>query len=802
MVAGSQNLLVFMRTPGQQAALQMLKPVKPLLHAALTALSLALCMAIPASGQSNAGDLRLKVTDPAGLGVKSSVTLASEANQYQQSFVTDDSGALEITHLPPGIYRIAVDHPGFAPFSDSVEIRSAIPVEYEVKLAVAEINTAVTVKDQETLIDPRRTGSTEQVGAQMIDDRPTSLPGRSLADLVNSQPGWLYEGSAVLHPRGSEYQTQFVIDGIPLTDNRSPSAGPEIEAEDVQAMSIYTADFPAEYGRKLGGVIELTTEKDTALGWHGKAVLGGGSFGALNAYDSTQYGWGKNALGFDLNGAATSRFLNPPILQAFTDNGTTADFAAHYHRNFSDKDRLTVSLRQELSRFAVPNEFIQEQAGQRQDRAIAETMGTFSYQHIFSADVLSDLRGMFRSDSQKLWSNDLATPIIASQDRSFHEAYVKGSVSIHHGVQEWKAGVEGDFTHLREAFSDVITDLTQFDPGTPSAFRFFGRHWDLEQAAFVQNQFRVGAWTISAGLRWDRYDLLVKRNALSPRLGLAHYFSSADLIVHASYDRIFQTPAFENILLSSSADVAVLNPNVLRLPVQPSLGNYYQVGMTKGFFGNFKLDVNYFVRRVNNFADDDPLLNTSVAFPIAFRDADIYGAEGKLDIPRWGRVTGYVAYSYLVSSVNLPVTGGLFLGVDATNALNRTGRLWSSQDQRNTVSGRLQYQLLRRLWLAGGAQYGSGLPVEFDGTQQQALAQYGARIVDQVNFARGRLRPNFSLDAAAGATVWTRNDVNVRMEADIQNITNRLNVLDFVGLFSGNAVAPSRAAFARLETSF
>jgi hypothetical protein len=56
----------------------------------------------------------------------------------------------------------------------------------------------------------------------------TALPGRSMQDLVNSQPGWLYEGNAVLHPRGSEYQTQFVVDGIPLTDNRSPSFGPEL----------------------------------------------------------------------------------------------------------------------------------------------------------------------------------------------------------------------------------------------------------------------------------------------------------------------------------------------------------------------------------------------------------------------------------------------------------------------------------------------------------------------------------------------------------------------------------------------
>ncbi len=65
---------------------------------------------------------------------------------------------------------------------------------------------------------------------------------------MNSQPGWLYEGNAVLHPRGSENQTQFVIDGIPLTDNRSPSFGPEIEANDLESMSIYTAGFPQNTG--------------------------------------------------------------------------------------------------------------------------------------------------------------------------------------------------------------------------------------------------------------------------------------------------------------------------------------------------------------------------------------------------------------------------------------------------------------------------------------------------------------------------------------------------------------------------
>lgn len=768
----------------------------------LAALTLALWLAISVLAQSNSGELRLKVTDPAGLAVRISVELASEANRYRQDFVTDDSGALTVNHLPFGIYRVSVEHTGFAPFSGSAEIRSAIPVEYEIKLSVAQLNTAVVVKNQETLVDPHRTGSTEQIGSQMIDDRVSSLPGRSLAELVNSQPGWLYEGSAVLHPRGSEYQTQYVVDGIPLTDNRSPTAGLEIEADDVQAMAVYTADFPAEYGRKMGGVVEITTEKNTTLGWHGKAVLGGGSFGSANAYDSTQYGWGKNALSFSAQGAATSRFLNPPILQAFNDNGTTADFSARYDHDFANQDHFTVSLRQEFSRFGVPNEFIQEQAGQRQDRSISETMGTLSYQHIFSPNVLGNLRGMLRDDSQKLWSNDVATPVIVAQDRSFREGYAKGSVSVQRGRQEWKAGVEVDSTRLNEAFSDAITDLSHFDFGTPATFQFFGSRWDLEQGAFVEDQVRLGVWTINAGLRWDHYQLLVNQHAVSPRLGVARYFPSAGLVLRASYDRIFQTPAFENILLSSSPHVTVLNPNVLRLPVEPSLGNYYQVGVTKGFFGNFKLDANYFLRRVNNFADDDPLLNTSVSFPIAFRNADIYGAEAKLDFPRWGRLSGYAAYSYLVSSVDLPVTGGLFLGVDATSALNQTGRFWSSQDQRNTLRTRFRYQVAPRVWLAAGGQYGSGLPVEFDGTQQLALAQYSATIVDQVNFARGRVRPNFSVDAGAGFTVWAKNELSIRMEADVQNITNHLNVLDFAGLFSGNAVGTPRAAFARLETSF
>jgi len=759
--------------------------------------------ALPLFAQSNSGELRLRVTDPAGLGMTSSVQLVSEVNQIRKSLLTDEAGNLAVKPLPFGLYRLEVRREGFAPFTDSIEIRSAIPAEYHVTLRIAPLSTSVIVTDAATLIDPHRSGTINQIGKDAIAERTTSLPGRSLQDLVNSQPGWLYEGNAVLHPRGSEYQTQLVVDGIPLTDNRSPSFGPEIEADDVQSMSIYTAGIPAEYGRKMGGVVEMVTSKDSGSGFHGEAVLAGGSFATADGYLLTQYGWGKNTLGASAEGAMTNRYLNPPVLQNYTNNGTTGDFGISFDRDFANHDHLHFSVRHELTRFLVPNEQIQQAAGQRQDRNNFETMGIASYQHLFSPNVVGDFRGMVRDDSGGFSSNPLSTPIIVFQQNGFREGYFKGTISIHHGNQEWKAGVESDSTFLREQFSDVITNFTQFDPGTPPTFAFTGNRPSLEQSAFVQDLVRLGNWTVSAGLRWDHYQLLVNQNAVSPRLAASHYFHSVDLVVHASYDRVFQTPDFENILLSSSLEVASLNPEVLRLPVEPSHGNYFELGLTKGFFQKLRLDVNGFDRSVNNFADDDQLLDTAVSFPIAFRKANIYGAEGKLDIPHWGHLSGFVSYSYMVGAAYLPVIGGLFLGEEASTALSQTsGRIWVTQDQRNTVRTRFRYQIVDRLWVALGGEYGSGLPLEFAGTEQQAVAQYGQAIVNRVNFALARVRPSLSIDASAGAELWKKDKRSMRLQADIQNLNNRLNVINFAGLFSGNSIAPPRSYTLRLATNF
>jgi hypothetical protein len=757
----------------------------------------------PLYSQSNSGELRLKVTDPAGLGVKTSVQIVSRANQYRSTLETSDQGSLNVRRLPYGIYHVEIKQPGFAVASESVEIHSSIPLEYQIQLRLPAVSETVMVSAANTLIDPDQAGAVSQIGAGVIQDRLSSVPGRSLQDLVNSQPGWLYEGNAVLHPRGSEYQTQFVVDGIPLTDNRSPSFGPEIEADDVQSLSIYTAGIPAEYGRKMGGVVEVNTLQDPQAGFHSQVVLSGGSFDSAGAFAQGQYVWSKNAFGASASGSMTDHYLNPVVPQNYSNTGTLGDFSVNYERDLTSKDRLRFIVRHELARYNIPNEQVQQAAGQRQTADNIETMGIASYQHTFSSNTVADFRGMVRDNANDFNSNQNSTPIEVFQHNWFREGYFKVAATVDRGRNEWKFGVESDNIFLNENFNYLITDPTQFDPGTPATFGFLGNRPDLEQSAFVQDQIRLKNWAINAGLRWDHYQLILNRQGVDPRVAISRYFPSADLVVHFSYDRIFQTPSFENILLSSSTAVESIDPSkFLRIPVEVSEGNYYEAGLTKVLVGKIRLDANYFRRLVANYADDDQIENTSISYPIAFRKAIIYGAEAKLDLPDWRRLSGFLSYSYTVGNAWAPVTGGLFLGDDASAAQALTGHFPDSQDQRNTIRGRLRYQLKPRLWIAGGMQYDTGLPFEFDGSQQQALAEYGQQVIDRINFARGRIYPSFQVNASAGADVYKSERMAMRFQIDGQNLTNILDVIDFGGLFSGNAIGPSRSIAMRLTTSF
>ncbi len=176
------------------------------------------------------------------------------------------------------------------------------------------------------------------------------------------------------------------------------------------------------------------------------------------------------------------------VPENFTNRGTIGDFSVSFQRDFTPKDHLTLSVRHELARYEIPNEQLQQfPQGQDPPGTIAqlqtagnfETMGIASYQHIFSSNVLANVRGMVRDNSLDLNSNSGSWPIAAFQYNDFKEGYFNSSVSVHHGHQEWKAGIESDNLFLHENFSDIVTvnpndPNDPFDPGTPTTFAFTG----------------------------------------------------------------------------------------------------------------------------------------------------------------------------------------------------------------------------------------------------------------------------------------------------------------------------------------
>lgn len=768
-------------------------------------LVLAMLGVIPAQAQHERGEIRLKVQDQKGGPLAASVKLASEANHVDRTFLTSNAGNYIARELPFGLYRLQVTYPGFLPFSKLITVQSEVPVGVSITLGLAPVRSSINVTGSGTLIDPESPRTVYSAGPQMLNQQLPAQLGRSVTDVVNSQPGWLYEANGVLHPRGSEYDVQFVVNGLPLTENRSPAFAPPLTESDVQSMRVMTAGFPAEYGRKLGGVVEVTTVKDLPPGFHMRAEAEGGSF--ATAAGGVEMGFAEGANQFLVSGdaGATDRYLDPPVLANYTNRGSNSAAGATWSRDLTQSDHLRVSIHHAETRYTVPNELVQQEAGQRQDTADSETNFQADYSRVLSPALLFGAEGSFRDESFQLWSNNLSTPVVISQQRGFRQGYGRATLAGSQGIHNWKIGVDTIFNPVRESLQYAITNPSLFDPDTAQSFAFADRQRDIEPAAFAEDTLRLKNWNVSLGMRFDHYGFVVHQSAWSPRVAVSRYFAGLGLLVHADYDRVFQTPAMENLLLASSPEIDQVNPLVVRLPVEPARANYYEVGVTKGIQGRVRLDVNMFRRTFRNFADDDTLLNTGVSFPIADARATVEGVEGKLAFPHLGRFSGSISYSNQVATGQGPITGGLFIGAEAVDDLADNSRFRVSQDQRNTASASLRYQAASRFWLATETSYGSGLPVELDTGSSDynfLLAQYGAEVLGRVDFARGRVRPTYSIDAGAGFDLYEKEGRVVSLQLQGSNLTNHMNVINFASLFSGTAIATPRSFGLRLQASF
>jgi hypothetical protein len=115
-----------------------------------------------------------------------------------------------------------------------------------------------------------------------------------------------------------------------------------------------------------------------------------------------------------------------------------------------------------------------------------------------------------------------------------------------------------------------------------------------------------------------------------------------------------------------------------------------------------------------------------------------------------------------------------------------------------------------RVWFSTGLRYGSGLPVELEDDdddeeeeeEEEEEQEISPEILAKVDFERGRVLPNFSLDFSVGTRIWENEERSVILQFDVRNATGRLNVINFTGAFSGTALAPGRQFTIQARTQF
>jgi hypothetical protein len=764
-----------------------------------------------ASAQRGVGELRLRVTDDTGAAIEVSGTISGAATQVDRSFVTR-AGVVVLAALPFGRYVVSVLAPGFSSRVDVVDVESAVPLERTLALTIAPLQTTVTVIAEEgaTLVNPTRTGSVRFLGGTELQERVSPAPGRSLIDLVSTQPGWVLEANGVLHARGSEYQVQYVVDGIPLRDNRSPAFAQLFGVHEFDAVSVRTGGYPAEFGGKLGGVVEVNTARDLRRGAHGAASFDVGSFATFGGDLLLQYGGARTLVAVGLEGSTTDRYLDPPVEDNFSNHGASRGVSARIEHAWSDSARVRVYAYGRRTRFDVPNEAIQEAVGQRQARAAGERLGQVVHQQAASSSLLVNLGFMARRTEARLTSNAASTPIRASQDRGVTEGYVNGSVTSTRGMHEIRAGGEATFASVHEAFDAFIASrrfggIQVFDSSIPDVISFADDGHLDERAAFVQDRVRLGPVTLSAGLRFDAYRLVAKETAWSPRLSGAWNLGQRGLVVHASYDRTFEPQPIENLLIASADAADRFGDDAVSRPLRPTRGHFVEVGVAAPIARHVRIESAYFERRSRDVTDDEVLLNSGVSFPIAFASARVHGWELAADVPSWGRVSGSASYSYSRGVGRLPFTGGLFIQGDEAGQLDAGQTLALTQDQRHTFRGRLRAGIGPRAWTAVTAHIDSGLPVELeDGADVHTLAaQYGARVVGRVDVDAGRVRPSWTVALSGGLQLTGSSPSRgLRLQCDVFNVLDRLNVINFAGLLSGTALARSRSVALLLGAGF
>jgi hypothetical protein len=718
----------------------------------------------------NAGTISGTVTDSTGAVIpNATVTLSNAVSGLSRTVKSDSSGAYVLANLPFNTYRLTVSADGMAPATQSVDVRSFVPLSLKTALQIVAASVVVDVTaGAGDLVEAAPVGHTD-IDNQLIARMPLESNSSAVSALVTqSSPGISGDSDGQMHAMGDHASNSFSVDGQSITDQTSKTFSNQIPVGSIQSLEVIPGAPPAEYGGKTSLVIVATTR--SGLGNpqpHGDLSASYGSFGS-SAIDG-DFAAGSQKLGnfVSLNVLNTGRFVDPPEFHAIHDKGNEENFFDRVDLNLSNANSLHLNLGFTRSWFQTPNSYDTEYATQWPTNAAGVAVGpngvvvgaadqraqiqTFniapSFTRVLDPQTVFTFGAYARRDAFNYYPShnpfaDLGAPDLQqesiAQQRTLANTGLRGDVTRTKGVNNIKAGVTYAQTFLTESFQLGIVDPNLVAglgcetpdgtpiPGTPcytlhpfdlteggSLYPFHG-HADIKElAAYAQDAITAGPWSANLGLRFDAYNGLTIAHQVEPRLAVSYKLKRIGTSLRLSYARTLESPFNENLILASdgcfSAVIAALIP-CTPAPNRPGFRNDFHAGFQQSLTRHAVLSADYVWKYTHNAYDFSVLGATPITFPIGWHNSKIPGFDGRLDIPAVHNFSAQTVFSSVAARFFTPQTSGL--GTVPTPPGSQAAAITPfriDHDERFNQNTHVQYQFPRRgPWIGFNWRFDSG----------------------------------------------------------------------------------------------
>lgn len=791
---------------------------------------LTLCLLLPqlAAAQRTATITGVVHDEQDGAIPGALVTVRHAASGLERHTTTAALGTFEIENLPLGTHHVTIVMPGFSTFQQRVDALDASPRHLEAVVTVATFTDTVQVVPEQAAMDTTSAGTRHAVSVTRIERMPVAVSSRGIEAVLVAFPGFAQNANGAIHPRGAHNQMTFLIDGLPISDQLTGAFANSLDVAVIQTAELLTGNIPAEFGSKVSGVAILNSRsgRGTGRGLTGTVSIAGG--GAGTAQGSLQLGGERGRYGYfgSLTALTTDRFLD----QVSRDNQHNAGrFARSFGRvdaALNDRTHLRSHIMAGGSRFELANQRSQQTAGQDQRQELDDVSVWTTLVRTLDAASSFEATAGYRTTTASLLPSAGDTPVTASQERRLSTLTVSGRYNRGAGRYRVRAGADWQRFPVTERFAMALTSAAFNPPGAPgyndallaydltrggTPFVFADARVGSQVSAFVQSTVSFARVTLNAGVRHDEYRFLVNGRQLQPRLGLSYSTAGGSAVLRASYNRNYQTPPNENLLLSNSEAASRLAPASVRdalgsayRPIQPERQDVFEAGAQVAIGRALTLDSAIYRKTSRDQQDNNNFFDTGIIFPTSLSRIEVIGAEARLTaLPRRG-ISGSISATTGRAISSPPFTGGLFLGQDAVDLLS-AGPFAIDHDQRFGLQGLMTIDPEGPWWLSGSVRHDSGLVANPSDPVEVAADPDFRDLLPYVDLAASvpRVRPRTIVDVAAGVDLKDgRGRRTWSAQVQVTNLSNRTALYNFQSVFVGTRLVAPRTVSVRLARNF